>query len=448
MLINKYPIASVKQLISVVFPLMIAAFSVHFMLLIDRIVVAHYSDTALASITLAGNLCALVEVGAIILAAISEVFVGQYNGSKQYDKIAAPVWQMIWFGVGFFVITVPLGLYTGPIFIPEDFLEHGNPYYKWCMMFAPLHAIIAALSAFYIGRGKVRFTTAVVIFGNVINIVLDLVLVLGYKDIVPALGPVGAAYGTVISISVQTIILFFSFLGANNRKRFQTHVCTFSKELFLKCVRVGLPNSLAIVLEILGWFAILLITSRFKKEYVSLHAMIQSVLIFFIFFIDALCKGTSVVASNMIGSKKFDLLTKLLYSAFKINFFYLLILAVPLFFYPEIIINLFFRDLGAHSQYFIDQAMQALQFVWIFLLLDGIFWTGCGILIAGGDTMFLTSINSAAIWIFSVLPIFILVKFFTVGPAILWLIISVYKFVGIIVFIFRYRSKRWMKLLL
>jgi MATE family multidrug resistance protein len=440
--------ASVRQLIAVAFPLMIATFSMHFMLLVDRIVVSHYSPDALASVTLAGNLCALVEIGAIIIASISEIFVGQYNGSKQYDKIAAPVWQMVWFGAGLFVFTIPLGLYGGHIFIPENFLEHGNPYYKWCMVFAPLNAIIAALSAFYIGRGKVKFTTIIVIFGNVINILLDLVLVLGYKDIVPAFGPVGAAYGTIISITIQTIILFCSFLSAKNIKKFQTNVYEFNKALFLKCIRIGLPNSMAIVLEILGWFAILLITSHFKQDYISLHSMVQTILIFFIFFIDALSKGASVVASNMIGARKFGFLTKLLYSGFKINFIYLLVLSIPLFLYPNLIIDLFFRDSENYSPYFMDQAVLALRFVWIFLLLDGIFWTGCGVLIAGGDTMFLTSINSVAIWIFSVLPIFILIKFYDVGPAILWLIISLYKIVGIIAFIIRYRSKRWLKLLL
>lgn len=448
MLESKYPMASVRQLLSVSFPLMIAAFSMHFMMLVDRIVVSHYSADALASVTLAGNLCALVEVGAIIMAAISEVFVGQYNGSKQYSKIAAPVWQMIWFGVGLFAFTIPLGLYSGHLFIPENFLEHGNPYYKWCMVFAPLHAIIAATSAFYIGRGKVKFTTAIVIFGNVVNIILDLVLVLGYKDIIPAFGPVGAAYGTVISISIQSVILFCSFLSPKNIRKFQTNVCKFNKELFLKCISIGFPNAISIVLEILGWFAILLITSHFKQDYVSLHSMIQTILIFFIFFIDGLSKGSTVVASNMIGAKKFESLTKLLFSGFKVNALYLAVLAIPLFIYPNIIIDLFFQDTENYSTYFIEQAFLALKFVWIFLLLDGIFWMGYGILLAAGDTRFLTIINSGAIWLFSVLPIFILVMYYNVDPAMLWLIISAYKVVGIIAFIIRYRGKKWLKLVL
>lgn len=32
----------------------------------------------------------------VTLAAMAEVFVAQYNGSKQYGKLGEPVWQMIW----------------------------------------------------------------------------------------------------------------------------------------------------------------------------------------------------------------------------------------------------------------------------------------------------------------------------------------------------------------
>jgi len=446
MLVSRYPVASVRQLFSVAFPLMIAAFSLHCMLLVDRIVVSHYSAEALASITLAGNVCAIIEVGAIVIASISEVFVGQYNGSKQYDKISSPVWQMIWFALFLLVITIPLGLYGGSFFMPNAFLKYGEPYYRWCMIFAPLHAVIGALTSFYIGRGKVKFTTFVVIVGNIINIVLDLVLVVGIKDVVPSFGPVGAAYATVVSLSVQSLILFLNFLGKKNRKKFKTNIYEFNKSLFIKCIKIGSPNAIGVMIEIFGWFSILLITAYFKQEYVSMHSMVQTISIFCIFFVDALSKGTSVISSNMIGSRNLKFITKLMYSGFKMHSIYLLILSIPLFFFPNLVINLFFKSTEGYSQYFIEQAVWSFRFVWIFILLDGLFWTGAGILVSGGDTMFLTSMNSTAIWIFSVLPIFIAVKFFDAAPSTLWLLMCTYKLVCLIGFFIRYRSNKWLKM--
>lgn len=448
MLVNRHPVASVRQLFSVAFPLMIAAFSLHCMLLVDRIVVSHYSPEALAAVTLAGNICAIIEVGAIIIASIAEVFVGQYNGGKKYDKIASPVWQMIWFALSLFVITIPLGLYGGSYFMPHEFLEFGEPYYRWCMIFAPLHAIIAALTAFYIGRGKVRFTTLVIIIGNIINIVLDLVLVMGIKDIVPSFGPVGAAYATVVSLSVQSLMLLLNFLGPHNRKKFKTNICEFNKSLFIKCIKIGSPNAIGVMIEIFGWFSILLITAYFKQEYVPMHSMVQTISIFCIFFVDGLSKGTSVISSNMIGSKNLKFITKLMYSGFKMHSIYLLILSIPLFFFPNLVIDLFFKSTEGYSQYFIDQAVWSFRFVWLFILLDGLFWTGAGILVSGGDTMFLTSMNSTTIWIFSVLPIFIAVKFFDAAPSTLWLLMCTYKLVCLIGFVIRYRSNKWLKMVL
>ena len=42
--------------------------------------------------------------GGIGIASIAEVFVGQFNGAKEYLKVASLVWQMIWFSLATSVI--------------------------------------------------------------------------------------------------------------------------------------------------------------------------------------------------------------------------------------------------------------------------------------------------------------------------------------------------------
>lgn len=445
MLNSKYPITSFRQLCMVSMPLVLTVLSIHTMFLVDRIVVSNFDVLALAPVTMAGNICAVLEFGAVVLVSISEVFVGQYNGSNRKHLVSSPVWQMLWLSFALFLITIPMSIYGGGFFLKEDFMKYGDPYYRTCMLFAPVPSMIAAVSAFYIGRGKVMVTTAIVILGNLINIVLDFIMVFGWKTI-PAFGPVGAAYATVISSIIQASILFIMFLSKKNRVKYNTSDATFNFALLKKCVRVGFPNALGISVEIFGWFSVLLIVSHLGKGYIEIHSLIQSILVFFMFFTDGVSKGVSVIAANMIGAKKINIMSKLLSSGIKLNGVYLIFLSLPLVVYPEFVLKVFFGDLSGYSEYFLEQSMRALRYSWGLLFLDGLFWVGAGILIAGGDTLFLTAVNALTIWFFSVIPIILIVKFLHVDPSTLWIIMGIYKAVALVALFFRYRSNKWLKL--
>jgi MATE family multidrug resistance protein len=447
MLNNKYPITSFRQLLLVSIPLVLTVLSIHTMFLVDRIVVSNYDVAALSPVTMAGNFCGILEFGAVLLASISEVFVGRYNGSNKTHLIASPVWQMLWFSFALFLISIPMSLYGGGFFLKEEFLKYGDPYYKVCMFFAPIPSMISALSAFYIGRGKVIPTTVIVILGNALNILLDIVMVFGWKSI-PAFGPVGAAYATVISSVFQAAVLFAMFLSRKNRIKYNTGFMQFDFSLFKRCLKIGLPNAIGVSVEIFGWFSVLLITSHLGKGYSDIQSMTQNIIIFFMFFTDGVSKGVCVIASNMIGAKKINIMNKLLSSGLRLNGAYIACISIPLVFYPELVLKVFFGDLSGYSQYFIDQSILALKYSWGLLFLDGLFWVGAGILVAGGDTLFLTAVNSLTIWIFSIIPIVIIVKFFDVSPSSLWLIMGIYKLVALCALFIRYRSKKWVKLTL
>jgi multidrug resistance protein, MATE family len=447
MLNSRYPITSLRQLLLVSIPLVLTVLSVHTMLLVDRIVVSQYDVAALSPITMAGNFCAIFQICGVLLASIAEVFVGQYHGAKKAHLIASPVWQMIWLSFALFIISIPMSLYGGGFFLKEEFLKYGNPYYKVCMFFAPITSMISALSAFYIGRGKVIPTTVIVILGNTFNILLDIVMVFGWKE-VPSFGPVGAAYATVISSVFQAAVLFAMFLSRKNRIKYNTGFMQFDFNLFKRCLKIGFPNALGESVEVFGWFSVLLITSHLGGGYSDIQSMTQNIIIFFMFFTDGVSKGVCVVASNMLGAKKINIMNKLLSSGIRLNGAYLACLSIPLVFYPELVLKVFFGDLSVYSQYFVDQSILALRYSWGLLFLDGLFWVGAGILVAGGDTLFLTAVNALTIWIFSIMPIIIAVKFFDVSPSSLWMIMGIYKLVALCAIFIRYRSKKWVKLTL
>ena len=189
----------IRALWRICFPLMLTALSGTLMAFLDRIILAKYDTQAMIAATIAANVVFIFQFGAMSIAMIAEVFVGQYNGAQQWKEIAKPVWQMIWFGLLCAFIMIPLGLFGETLFIPREFAKEGDPYFSWMMIFGPVFPVAAALSAFFIGRGKIKVVTLSVILGNILNLLLGLLLVWGIPGILAPLGAKGAAIATGIA---------------------------------------------------------------------------------------------------------------------------------------------------------------------------------------------------------------------------------------------------------
>src|SRR5271154_819728 len=95
--LTSHPEGSIRELWRISFPLMISTFASLLMIFTDRIFLARYSLSDLNASVTAGTLAWAIISGLGMITAMSEVFVAQYNGAKRYDKLGAPVWQMIWF---------------------------------------------------------------------------------------------------------------------------------------------------------------------------------------------------------------------------------------------------------------------------------------------------------------------------------------------------------------
>lgn len=97
--LTKHPSGTIKELFAISFPLMLSFLSNYLMLFFDRLILANYSLQAMNAVTASSLFCMIFQYGAIGIASIAEVFIGQFNGSKQYLKAAGPTWQMIWFSL-------------------------------------------------------------------------------------------------------------------------------------------------------------------------------------------------------------------------------------------------------------------------------------------------------------------------------------------------------------
>lgn len=442
--LTPYPQGSLRELWQISFPLIISLMSASLMLFLDRLFLAHDSLTALNAAAHAGALVQFLQFWAIATVSIAEVFVGRYNGAGRKEKLGQPIWQMIWFSLGTFILYIPIGLWAGPyVFLNETYQEQEIAFFQILTCFIPFSSLSAAVAAFYIGQGKVKFVTGMMLLANGLNILLDIILIFGVSPWIPPMGIAGAAWGTGIAQMCQAIVLLIAFLWPVNQQRYGTGRWQFNKRLFRSCLYIGLPNAVAHSLEILVWVLIFDLMAQLGSDYMTVVAISQSILFLFTFMTEGISKGATAIASNFMGSQQQHLVWKLLVSGVKFYVGMFVLLGGLLVWHPDFLFQWFLPEAHLLSPATHETLCAACFWVWIFFFFDGISWLLIGLLTAAGDTRFVMKVGGAGPLLFALLPVYLFVFKWGASPHITWLLIAMYALVSALIYFWRFRSEKW-----
>jgi MATE family multidrug resistance protein len=440
--LSKYQPGSVSEVFAISFPLMLSILTTSIMIFVDRLMLARYSIESMNSVAVAANITSIFIYALVGSTSIAEIFVGQYNGKRNYKKIASPVWQMFWFSVISSVIFIPLAFWGGDFFITKTIYKEAFPFYFWMTLFGPVFGIIAALSSFFIGRGKTKIVTMTAFMANLLNIILDYFLIFGVEGYLDPMGSEGAAISTVTSQIIWAITLIAIFLNKNNREKYYTSNYEINKKDMLACLRVGSPSTISHFVELSGWAVMSSFIADYNPDYLFVHSIGVSIYILFVFYMDGLSKGVAAVTSNAIGSGQKELVKKIVQSAKIIHLIFATIIAIPLVLFPNSLIN-FYCGSQDISPYLVQHLEYAIIATSLYFLLDGYAWIYAGVLTAAGDTKYIMFANLFSTWVLTVIPCILWLKFLPSTPSTLF--ISIYPFyaIGMLMFTFyRFRNRK------
>jgi MATE family multidrug resistance protein len=116
-------------------------------------------------------------------------------------------------------------------------------------------------------------------------------------------------------------------------------------------------------------------------------------------------------------------------------------------FFPDFLIGIF--SSGEEAKLLTDPILKkmtidALMWLSIFFLFDGFSWILIGHLTAAGDTKFIFYVSSVINWVAYVIPGFLLIGLGKHGADVAWQIIAVYSVLNFCIYLWRYRSGRWL----
>lgn len=437
--LTRYTPGSLGELWTVAFPLIVTAMSTSLMIFFDRLILAHYSIEAMNAAVAAGTVFTVFIFGGIATSAIAEVFVGQYNGAKQYHLLGKPVWQMIWFSLLTSIIFIPGGIWGGSLFLADDLQFQGLPYFRTLMFSGVLFPLVPALASFYIGQGKVRLILFCSILGNILNLIFDFAFIFGIKGWIRPMGTQGAAYATLIAQGTQVIILFLCFLSKHNRIYYGTSNYKFDLNLFLKSLKIGCPSALAHMTELAAWALLMYMMALISEAHLTVITVGQTVYIAMTFFTEGLQKAMTTLTANYIGSKQLQYIPQSIRSAFKLSCIVTAVMSIGLIFYPRILIGNFLE----YQEILRSLCTKALYFVWGYVFFDSLTWSIAGVLIGASDTNFVMRTNAISILFGVLIPIGVFVFWLKGHPLLIWTFLLLYTILNTILFYVRYRKGLW-----
>jgi len=448
--LTKHPAGSLRELWALSLPLMLSSLSTMSMIFADRWLLAHYSTAAHNAAVVATTLGWAFIFGWVVLANIAEIFVAQYNGAGLRHKLAEPVWQMIWLSLGSILFFLPVAIWGSELFYGTGIeTQYERDYFSTMLMFGPFYPLYAALCSFFVGQGKTRLVTVVVVAANIVNVTLDQILIFGVEGWVPSLGVKGAAIATSLATFIQSAILIVAFFSKTHREQHGTLSYHIKPKLLWECLTIGFPNAIFFVSEVLAFAVFYALMKTLGESYITIVGICQNIWILTSFFAEGTNKAIATIVGNLIGSGKTHLVHKVIKAGVGLNVIFFFLLFGALYFGTDLIIDQF---LPTATPAFINEIRGSLEtclfFMAIYMFFEVLRFQFAGVLLAAGDTVFLFIAGSSMVWILMVLPLYFLVipaKASVETAFSLWI---VYSAVSSVTYLWRIYQGNWQSIVI
>jgi MATE family multidrug resistance protein len=420
----------------------------------DRIFLSHYSVSAISAVVPAGVSVFLILCFLGGVAGYITVFIAQYSGAGQPEKIGSTLWQGLYFTAFSGVILLLVAAFvSSPLF---DLVGHSPEirlleveYFRILCQGGILHVAIQALSGFFTGRGMTRPVMFANIVGMLVNIPLNYALINGVWGM-PELGIQGAAIATVVSWGVIVLCLappIFSKVFRDECKLFET--MAVNPEILRRLLKYGVPGALQFSLDIFAFTFFILIVGRMGT--VALAASNIVISISSLAFMPALgfSFGISSMTGQALGRGDPEQARAAVWSGIHLLILYTLPLGCLFVFAPEVIITLFMdtAEMGASYGDILATGSTILRMVAIYILLDVFYMLFAAVLKGAGDTRYLLLVIFGATLFCMVLPLFVGINYFAMGIFAAWSCIVFFIAVLCVLISVRYRGGKWEEML-
>jgi MATE family multidrug resistance protein len=440
---------SLSYMLKLAAPVIVTTISFTVMQFVDRFMVSRLGTEALAAILPAQFVSFVPASFAMGAITILNTFVSQSLGRGAKTDCSNYFWQVIYIGFVYFVIVLAIMWPAAPWIFkimgqPAAVAKLEVVYFR-IMLYAHLLVTISyASSGFFMGIHRPIITMYASLCGQLINIVANYVLIFG-KFGFPEMGIAGAGWGTVIGLSITTIIGLAVFLSSNINATFKSRSTLnidFGKMHDL--LRIGLPAGFGLMVNVAIWGVILagLVGRVDGEEALAATSIALSYASFSTMPVVGIATALTAAVGKSIGQSKKNLVAKQTSICIRVALLYMGLVGLCFFLFRDALITFWSSDervkeIGVNILICaaIYQVFQATRVIYD------------GSLRGAGDTMCLAIISAVASVVVLGFGGALIVIFFpslgSLGP---WIAATLSVIVAGIANRWRFKSNRWMKI--
>lgn len=440
--------SSLKQSIKLAWPISLQSILVTMLGMSDIMMVGHLGDTAVASVGL-GNRIQFVFL--IILAGLASgvgTLSAQHFGAGQIGVIRQVIVKTLVIAAG---ILLPILLITflfsdnimGIATTDPSVIKAGTNY-LWLTMPSLIFVVIVMIFENALrGLGQVVFPMLISTIAIITNILLNYWLIKGGLGIEP-MGVIGAALATLIARALHALLILVYLAKVKHSIFPTTFFCAsfYNKQEWTKLLTLVWPMMLSFGVWSLGTFVYQLIYGRIGTQelaVMSLLAPMEGLLVSFFFGFASAC---AILVGQRLGRNEFitawALAKYYAISAPIVTFLLALILlqCESLVFMPYI--NLSPETMALSHDVFVLITFGTCLKVFNLTM-------SMGILRAGGDNKYCMLIDISGMWVLSI-PLTLAAAFYFKLP-LYWVVLISYseEITKAFMFVFRMRTKLWLK---
>jgi MATE family multidrug resistance protein len=381
------------------------------------------------------------------VAGYASIFVAQYVGAGQPERVGSAVWQAIHFSLAAGLAFLGLVPLAGPLVAlaghsPE--LQVLEASYFGCLSFAALPTLVAvAANSFFAGRGDSGTVLLVNGTGLAVNGVLAYAFIFGRWGF-PAWGMAGAALATMIGSLASALLA----LGLLLRPCYNIAHQTWSGwrldlVLMRRLLRFGFPAGLLVALDYFAFAAFLLLVGRLGAVELAATSIAFTLNLIPILPVLGLSQAVAVLVGRRMGGGQPELARRVTWTGLGLAVSYTAGVAVLLCTVPEVLAGAFrVEGSGASWGDVLRHVSVLLRFVAFYSLFDCLTYVVSAALRGAGDTQFVTAAALGLSWPVMVLPSW-LAWHYAWGMYWAWTFASLYVILLSLMVLARFRQGRW-----
>lgn len=430
---------ALKRLIA---PMIIEQFLAILVGMSDSIMVATVGEHAVSGVSLVDNIFVLLIYLFAALATGGAVVMGQYLGQNKHEKANRAVNQLILF-TALFAICIMIGLYLARnlilhrVFgaIEANVMEASKTYLLIVSASIPFIALYNAGAAVFRTMGNSKVPMYLSMMMNAINVGGNAILIFGF-----GMGVAGAATSTLVSRVVSAVAIIFLLCSPEHLLHLER---PFSFKLdfgmLKKIAYIGIPNGLENGMFQLGKIMVLSMITGFGTAAIAANAVSNIIATFQV--LPGMSVGMAVitVCSRCVGAGDYEAARYYTRKILKLVHILIIVFSVTtLVALPGIM----------HLYNLSDAAMTfTKQIIWYHGICCMLIWpeafTLPNTLRAASDVKFCMILSIISMWVFRIAFSYIIGVRMGMGVLGVWIAMTIDWAVRAVLFIIRYRGKRW-----